>query len=185
MRSCCGPQSGTWTPSSPPPGGTSASGGEDRIGLRVGKVLNRFKGGKHFDLAIRDEGFSYPRSAEHLREEAALEGLYVIRTHVPEAVMNAQETVAADKGRAVVEQAFAQAHRAQGAPPLPPPRAPGRRPSLAGHAGLLCRVVRSTCVLAPVLFDEADPLSTQAACRSIVSPAQGEPQMHGGWPAGA
>ena len=56
--------------------------GKDRIALRVGKVLNRYKVGKHFQLEIGEESFAYQRQQERIDQEAALDGIYVIRTSV-------------------------------------------------------------------------------------------------------
>lgn len=53
--------------------------GADKIGLRVGKVLNRHKMAKHFELTIRDDHFSFAPKAESIAQEAALDGIYVIR----------------------------------------------------------------------------------------------------------
>jgi hypothetical protein len=80
--------------------------GRDKIGLRVGRVLGRFKMGKHFRLEINDEGFSFERDAESIEEEAKLDGIYVIRTSVPEKEMAAEKVVGAYKGLAQVERAF-------------------------------------------------------------------------------
>ena len=55
--------------------------GEAPIGLRVGKVLHRFKMAKHFRLDIREAGFSYARDEVKIAEEAALDGIYVVRTN--------------------------------------------------------------------------------------------------------
>jgi hypothetical protein len=51
-----------------------------KIGTRAGKVVNRFKVAKHFELSIADGAFSYARKAEQIAQEAALDGVYVIRT---------------------------------------------------------------------------------------------------------
>ncbi|MHB8544463.1 MAG: IS1634 family transposase [Leptospirales bacterium] len=80
--------------------------GRDQIALRVGRWVNRHKMAKHFELAIEDESFSYRRKEEAIREEAALDGLYVIRTSVPKEAMTAEETVGAYKSLAQVERAF-------------------------------------------------------------------------------
>jgi len=80
--------------------------GSDRIGLRVGKVLGRFKMAKHFALEISETTFSYRRKAETIAAEAALDGIYVLRTSVPEAVLGAEATVQAYKDLARVERAF-------------------------------------------------------------------------------
>lgn len=54
--------------------------GKDKIGLCVGKVLGKYKVGKHFELEIADDGFTCRRHEERIREEARLDGEYVIRT---------------------------------------------------------------------------------------------------------
>ena len=80
--------------------------GPDRIGLRVGKVLSRFKVAKHFALDITPTSFSYCRKPEAIAAEAALDGIYVLRTSVPNAVLGAEDTVRAYKDLAQVERAF-------------------------------------------------------------------------------
>ncbi|BAY49807.1 transposase IS1634 family protein [Scytonema sp. HK-05] len=76
------------------------------IGLKVGKVLNRYNVGKHFKVNITDNNFSYERNLETIEREAALDGLYVIRTSVQQEILSASETVKAYKGLSNVEQAF-------------------------------------------------------------------------------
>ena len=61
--------------------------GKDDIGVRVGKVVNQYKVAKHFDLAIDAAAFSYPRKHDSIKAEAALDGIYIIRTSVPAAQM--------------------------------------------------------------------------------------------------
>jgi transposase len=80
--------------------------GESNIGVRVGTVLNRYKVGKHFKLKITSDSFQYERNQESIDNEAALDGLYVIRTSVSEEVLSAKETVKAYKSLSQVEQAF-------------------------------------------------------------------------------
>lgn len=80
--------------------------GSDKIGLRVGKVINRFKMQKHFVLEITDNTFGYQRNVEKIREEEALDGIYVIRTSVAEAHLSAEQAVKAYKGLSAVERAF-------------------------------------------------------------------------------
>ena len=64
--------------------------GKDRIALRVGKVLNCYKVGKHFQLEIGEESFAYQRQQECIDQEAALDGIYVIRTSVAPEEMDAE-----------------------------------------------------------------------------------------------
>ena len=56
--------------------------GEKEIGLRVGRVVNQYKMSKHFELSISETSFTYTRNETRIREEAALDGLYVIRSSV-------------------------------------------------------------------------------------------------------
>ena len=58
--------------------------GKDAIGLRVGKVINKYKVGKHFTLVIGENGFDYEIDQSHVAGEAALDGMYVIRTSLPD-----------------------------------------------------------------------------------------------------
>jgi len=80
--------------------------GQDKIGLRVGKVLGRFKMAKHFEIAITQTAFTYARKQEAIEIEAARDGLYVLRTSVPMNVLGTEETVRAYKDLAKVERAF-------------------------------------------------------------------------------
>jgi hypothetical protein len=80
--------------------------GAGNIGVRVGKVADKYKMAKHFALTIEDNRFSYARRQEQIDTEAALDGIYVIRTSVPEERMDAAETVRVYKSLANVEKIF-------------------------------------------------------------------------------
>jgi transposase len=80
--------------------------GDARIGLAVGRVLNRYKVGKHFQLTIRADHFSYRRDQTRIAEEAALDGIYVVRTSVKPEVLGSDVTVRAYKDLSKVERAF-------------------------------------------------------------------------------
>ncbi len=80
--------------------------GADAIGLRVGKVINQYKVAKHIALAIDDASFTFQRQHERIAAEAALDGIYIIRTSVPAAQMDAPECVRNYKSLAQVERAF-------------------------------------------------------------------------------
>ncbi len=80
--------------------------GSDAIGLRVGRILGRFKVGKHFLLDIADGSFSYKRDQERIAAEVALDGLYVIRSNVSEEKLGADELVRSYKLLSGVERAF-------------------------------------------------------------------------------
>jgi transposase len=80
--------------------------GRDKIGVRVGKVVNKYKVGKHFALTIEETGFKFQRLEQQIAAEAALDGLYVIRTSVPKKQMTSAEAVRSYKALAEVERAF-------------------------------------------------------------------------------
>ncbi|CAN7768558.1 hypothetical protein LJR039_007424 [Pseudorhodoferax sp. LjRoot39] len=69
--------------------------GQDVIGVRVGKIINRFKLVKHFDLQITQSAVPWARTADSITSEAALDGLYIIRTSVPAAQMVRRSACAA------------------------------------------------------------------------------------------
>jgi transposase len=80
--------------------------GRDEIGLRVGKVVNQYKVAKHFELAIGDNTFTFARKSDAIAAEAALDGIYIIRTSVSAAQMDAPQCVRNYKALANVERAF-------------------------------------------------------------------------------
>jgi transposase len=80
--------------------------GADAIGLRVGKVINQYKVAKHFELAIEDKSFTYARKREAIAAEAALDGIYIIRTSVAAQRLEAADCVRSYKALANVERAF-------------------------------------------------------------------------------
>lgn len=80
--------------------------GEAAIGMRVGKVVNQYKVAKHFELSIGDNTFSFARKLDSIAAEAALDGLYIIRTSVPVVQMDAPQCVRNYKSLANVERAF-------------------------------------------------------------------------------
>jgi hypothetical protein len=80
--------------------------GTEEIALRVGRVIDHFRMGKHFELNITDSSFTWGRKAEQIQQEAALDGLYVVRTSLPATDLPAEAAVTAYKGLAVVERAF-------------------------------------------------------------------------------
>ena len=80
--------------------------GRDAIGVRVGKVLNKYKVGKHFTLRIDDNRFEFQIDEEKVAAEAALDGIYVIRTSLASQRMSADDTVRSYKLLTQVERAF-------------------------------------------------------------------------------
>jgi hypothetical protein len=80
--------------------------GAAKIGLRVGKVANKYKVAKHFEIAIGEAALTFKVDEASVAAEAALDGLYVLRTSVAADAMSAEETVLKYKRLAEVERAF-------------------------------------------------------------------------------
>jgi len=80
--------------------------GRDKIGVRVGKVIDQYKMAKHFELTIDENAFSFARRHECIAAEAALDGIYIIRTSVSFEQMDAPQCVRNYKSLANVERAF-------------------------------------------------------------------------------
>jgi transposase len=76
------------------------------IGLKVGKVLGRYKMGKHFQCTIGEGRFTWSRVDESIAQEQKLDGIYVLRTSVPAERMSAEQTVRNYKSLAEVERVF-------------------------------------------------------------------------------
>jgi hypothetical protein len=80
--------------------------GRDAIGVRVGKVINKYKVAKHVKLEIQDERLEFQLDEQRIAAEAALDGIYVIRTSVPAARLDAADAVRHYKRLSDVERAF-------------------------------------------------------------------------------
>jgi hypothetical protein len=80
--------------------------GKDTIALRVGKVINHYKMAKHFTLEITDDSFTFTRNTEAIAAEAALDGIYVLRTSLPADTLERDDVVARYKGLEDVERFF-------------------------------------------------------------------------------
>jgi transposase len=78
----------------------------DEIGLKVGKVINHYKVGKHFSLTIEDNHFTFARNEAFIAQEADLDGIYVVRTSEANKALSKEDAVRAYKGLSQVEQAF-------------------------------------------------------------------------------
>jgi transposase len=76
------------------------------IGLKVGKVLGRYKVGKHFDCQIGEGSFTWSRRQDSIEQEAQLDGIYVLRTSEPVERLSTEDTVRSYKSLAEVERAF-------------------------------------------------------------------------------
>jgi transposase len=80
--------------------------GADQIGLAVGPALKRYKVKKHFEIQITDTTFTYTRKSEQIDAEAALDGIYVLRTSVADTELSTGEVVRSYKNLEQVERAF-------------------------------------------------------------------------------
>lgn len=147
--------------------------GREKIALRVGRVIGKYKMAKHFVLDITDERLSYRRDAARIAHEAALDGLYAIRTSLPAEVLDAEATVRAYKGLSRVERAF----RSLKSVDLKV------RPiyhHLAGRVRahvFVCMLAyyvewHMRTVLAPMLFDDEDCEGAESRRDSVVAPAR-------------
>jgi hypothetical protein len=150
--------------------------GKTRIALRVGGVLGRYKMRKHFKLVIEETGFSFTRDEHSIAREAALDGIYVIRTSVPAATLGSEDAVLTYKRLAQVEQAF----RSLKSVDLKVRPIHHRLEERVRAHVLLCMLAyyvewHMRQALAPLLFDDEDPAAAQAARPSVVAPAQRSP----------
>lgn len=85
---------------------TGRLAGQDDIGVRVGKIINKYKMAKHFDLDIKNDAFSFQRKSVSIAAETALDGIYIIRTSVSTDRMNSADCVRKYKLLVHVERAF-------------------------------------------------------------------------------
>jgi hypothetical protein len=151
--------------------------GKARIARRVGGVLGRYKMRKHFNLTIEETGFSFTRDEQSIAREAALDGIYVVRTSVPAAALAAEQAVRTYKRLAEVERAF-RSFKSVDLKVRPIHHRLEER--VRAHL-LLCMLAsyvewHMRQALAPILFDDDDPAAAEAARPSVVAPAQRSPR---------
>jgi hypothetical protein len=150
--------------------------GKPQVAMRVGKVLGRFKVGKHFRLKVGRQSFRYARHAERIAQEAALDGIYVIRTSVAGAKLDPEDTVRAYKQLSTIERAFRSLKTVDlKVRPIHHHKADRVR----AHV-LLCMLAyyvewHMRRALSPILFDDHDKQAADSLRRSIVAPAQRSP----------
>jgi transposase len=147
--------------------------GQKEIALRVGKEINKRKVGKHFILTIEDDRFAYRRDEAKIAAEAALDGLYVIRTSVEADAMTAEETVATYKSLSTVERAF----RSLKTVDLKVRPIYHRLADRVKAHVFLCMLAyyvewHMRRELAPLLFDDEDRAQAEAKRKSVVAPAE-------------
>jgi transposase len=147
--------------------------GKQNIGVRAGKILNRYKMGKHFQLRIEDDSFHYQRKTANIEREESLDGIYVIRTSVSNEALSSEQVVASYKSLSGVERAF----RSLKTVDLHVRPIHHRLPDRVRAHILLCMLAyyvewHMRQRLAPILFDDDGKPQAQAARKSIVAPAQ-------------
>jgi transposase len=147
--------------------------GKHKIGVRVGKVVNRYKMGKHFELQIGEESFSYQRKQANIEKEASLDGIYVIRTNVAAEVISSEQAVRNYKSLSGVERAF----RSLKTVDLHVRPIHHRLPDRVRAHIFLCMLAyhvewHMRQDLAPLLFDDDDQAAAAQARTSVVAPAQ-------------
>jgi hypothetical protein len=150
--------------------------GKDLIGIRVGKIIGKYKMAKHFQIQITDESFFYKRDAARIVEEESLDGIYVIRTSVADEVLDTESTVGAYKRLSVVERAFRSCKTVD----LKVRPIYHHLPDRVRTHVFLCMLAyyvewHMRQRLAPILFDDDDRAGGEALRESIVSPAQRSP----------
>ncbi len=150
--------------------------GKQNIGLRAGKILDRYKMGKHFQLRIEDDSFEFERKTTNIEREQSLDGIYVIRTSVRKEVLSSQEVVASYKSLSRVERAF----RSLKTVDLQVRPIHHRLPDRVRAHILLCVLAyyvewHMRRLLSPILFDDDDKPGAQAARASVVAPAERSP----------
>jgi transposase len=147
--------------------------GKAAIALRVGRVLGRFKMQKHFRLEITDAGFSFERDQPRIDREAALDGIYVVRTTVPGDILSGERVVESYKGLSVVERAF----RCLKTVDLKVRPIHHRLEDRVRSHVFLCLLAyyvewHMRRALAPLLFDDDDRARARAERHSVVAPAE-------------
>jgi transposase len=147
--------------------------GTANIALAVGAVLNTHKMKKHFDLEITDNSLSFARKTEQIHEEAATDGIYVVRTSLSEETLNDTNTVRSYKSLSMVERAF----RCIKTVDLQVRPIYHRLEDRVRAHVFLCMLayylewhVRK--LLAPILFDDTDKEAAEALRSSVVAQAR-------------
>jgi hypothetical protein len=146
--------------------------GKDKIALAIGKVIDKKKVAKHFITGIRDDGFTWRRDEQKINEEAALDGIYVIRTSLPAAVLGTGGAVESYKALANVERVFRGLNTDLLVRPI------RHRLEDRVRAHVLIRMLAYYVTwhmqqrLAPMLFKDHDPAAGKAARPSPVAPAR-------------
>jgi hypothetical protein len=150
--------------------------GKDKIALRADRVLNRRKVGKHLTIDIGEDHFSYARNEESITAEAALDGIYVLRTSVSAGDLDSGEIVSSYKALAHVERAFRAFNTDLDIRPI------RHRTETRVRAHVFLRMLsyyitwHMQARLAPILFTDDDKPTAETTRRSPVAPAARSPR---------
>jgi hypothetical protein len=150
--------------------------GQDKIAVRVDRVLNRRKVAKHFTVDIADDSIRYARDQDSITAEAALDGIYVLRTSVDASDLDSGEVVSSYKALAQVERAFRAFNTALDIRPI------RHRTEDRVRAHVFLRMLsyyiswHLQARLAPLLFTDDDKQAARAARPSPVAPAARSPR---------
>jgi transposase len=147
--------------------------GQDKIGLKVGALINNHKMEKHFEVTITDDDLTFERKSEDIDAERALDGIYVLRTNLDAAVLDSSSTVKAYKQLSNVERAFRSIKTVD----LEIRPIHHRLPERVRAHVLLCMLAyylewHMRQVLRPILFEDHDKAAAEAARTSIVAKAE-------------
>ena len=145
--------------------------GRDKIALRADRVLNRRKVAKHFQIDTGEDHFSYARDQDSISAEAALDGIYVLRTSASADDLDSGQVVSSYKALAQVERAFRAFNTDLDIRPI------RHRTEDRVRAHVFLRMLsyyltwHMQARLAPLLFTDDDKPAAQAARPSPVTPA--------------
>jgi hypothetical protein len=149
--------------------------GRDKIAVRADRVLARRKVAKHFTIEITDDTLSYARDQDSITAEAALDGIYVLRTSAAAGDLDSSEVVSSYKALAQVERAFRAFNTGLDIRPI------RHRTQDRVRAHVFLRMLsyyiswHMQARLAPLLFTDDDKQAAQAARPSPVAPATRSP----------
>jgi len=152
--------------------------GQDKIAVRADRVLARRKVAKHFTVQITGDSLSYARNQDSITAEAALDGIYVLRTSVTAGDLDTSQAVSSYKALAQVERAFRAFNTDLDIRPI------RHRTEDRVRAHVLLRMLsyyitwHMQARLAPALFTDDDKATAQAARTSPVAPAARSPNAH-------
>ena len=146
--------------------------GTDKIGLRLGRIVNRYKMAKHFETEITEDSFTFSRKEPQIAAEAALDGIYVLRTSLSGEALSTEAVVSSYKSLAGVERAFRAFNTDLDIRPI------RHRTEERVRAHVFLRMLsyyvtfHMERALSPMLFRDDNKEAAEAARTSPVAPAQ-------------